>query len=175
MSEKPLGPGQDPEESAAAEPEASPAEPAAFAAPTAHQAPPADAPHSTEAPSAYPAAAAPTFPPAPGYDQPAQGYNQQAPGYDQPAQGYAYAPGYSGVVGKNKVLAGLLGIFLGIFGVHNFYLGYTGKAVTQLLITVLSLGFLSFISGIWGLIEGILILVGSDNFRTDAKGVPLVS
>ena len=26
---------------------------------------------------------------------------------------------------KSKMAAGLLGIFLGTFGVHNFYLGYT--------------------------------------------------
>lgn len=30
---------------------------------------------------------------------------------------------------KSKLVAGLLAIFLGTFGVHNFYLGYTGKAV----------------------------------------------
>lgn len=69
---------------------------------------------------------------------------------------------------KSKLAAGLLGIFLGAFGVHNFYLGYTGKAVAQLLITILSCGFLSFVSGIWGLIEGILILTGSIN--KDAQG-----
>ena len=34
---------------------------------------------------------------------------------------------------KSKIAAGLLGIFLGTFGVHNFYLGNTGKAVAQLL------------------------------------------
>ena len=62
---------------------------------------------------------------------------------------------------KSKLAAGLLGIFLGAFGVHNFYLGYTGKAVAQLLITILSCGVLSFASGVWGLIEGILILTGS--------------
>lgn len=43
---------------------------------------------------------------------------------------------------KSKMAAGLFGIFLGAFGVHNFYLGFTGKAVAQLLITVLSCGFL---------------------------------
>ena len=72
---------------------------------------------------------------------------------------------------KSKILAGLLGIFLGGLGVHNFYLGYTGKGVAQLLITILSLGFLSGISYVWGLIEGIMILVGSIN--VDAQGVPL--
>ena len=69
---------------------------------------------------------------------------------------------------KNKVVAGLLAIFLGGFGVHNFYLGYNGKAVAQLLITVLSCCLLSFISSIWGFIEGILILSG--NIDVDANG-----
>lgn len=72
---------------------------------------------------------------------------------------------------KSKLAAGLLGIFLGAFGVHNFYLGFTGKAIGQLLITLLSCGTLSFVSGIWGLIEGILYLAGSSN--TDAAGNPL--
>ena len=69
---------------------------------------------------------------------------------------------------KSKLVAGLLGIFLGCFGVHNFYLGYTGKAVAQVLISVLSCFALSFVSGVWGLIEGILILCG--NINKDAKG-----
>lgn len=72
---------------------------------------------------------------------------------------------------KSKMAAGLLGIFLGCFGVHNFYLGYTGKAVAQLLLSILSCGILAFVSGIWGLIEGILILTGSIN--VDAEGNPL--
>ena len=73
--------------------------------------------------------------------------------------------------GKSKVAAGILGILLGSLGVHNFYLGYTGKAVAQLLISILSCGILAAISGIWGLIEGIMILTGSIN--TDGKGNPL--
>ena len=72
---------------------------------------------------------------------------------------------------KSKIAAGLLGIFLGSFGVHNFYLGYTGKAIAQLLITLLTCGFGAFVSSIWGLIEGILILTGSIN--VDGNGVPL--
>ncbi len=73
---------------------------------------------------------------------------------------------------KSKIVAGLLGIFLGMFGVHNFYLGYTGKAVAQLLITVLSCCVLSEVSAIWGFIEGILILCG--NINKDAQGNDLV-
>lgn len=72
---------------------------------------------------------------------------------------------------KSKIAAGILGILLGGLGIHNFYLGYTGKAIAQLLISILSLGFLSFVSVIWGLVEGILILTGS--IAVDGKGIPL--
>ena len=75
------------------------------------------------------------------------------------------------VPGKSRVVAGLLGLFLGSIGVHNFYLGRTGRAVAQLLITVLSCFLLSFISGIWGFIESILILSG--NVQVDGNGNPL--
>lgn len=78
----------------------------------------------------------------------------------------------SSAQGKSKIAAGLFGIFLGCFGVHNFYLGYTGKAVAQLLISILSCFFLSPVSAIWGLIEGILILCG--NINEDANGNALV-
>ncbi len=84
-----------------------------------------------------------------------------------------------GTVRKSKVTAGLLGIFLGAFGVHNFYLGYTGKAVGQLVLSAVGLllscvGFGVFLiigAEIWGFIEGIMILAGS--IGTDAKGNPL--
>ena len=75
------------------------------------------------------------------------------------------------VPGKSRVVAGLLGLFLGSVGAHNFYLGRTGRAVAQLLITVLSCFLLSFISGIWGFIESILILCG--NVQVDGNGNPL--
>ena len=62
---------------------------------------------------------------------------------------------------KSKLVAGLLGILVGSLGIHNFYLGYTGKAIAQLLMSVLSCGFLAIASQIWGIIEGIMILTGS--------------
>ena len=102
-----------------------------------------------------------------------QTYQQQS--YQQPYQQTGYQPPvYTPNVGgeaKSKIAAGLLGIFLGCLGVHNFYLGFTGKAIAQLLISVLSCGALAVVSAIWGLIEGILILVG--NISTDARGIPL--
>ena len=74
---------------------------------------------------------------------------------------------------KSRLAAGLLGIFVGALGIHNFYLGYNGKAVAQLLMTVLSCGILSVASSIWGLIEGIFYLVEKEGYTTDAKGNPL--
>lgn len=106
-------------------------------------------------------------------------YNQSAytqPAYaQQPAYGQPVAP--AGYAQKSKLAAGLLGIFLGCFGVHNFYLGNTGKAVAQLLLTVI--GWILIIgpavAGIWGLVEGILILCShyGSQWHRDAQGVEL--
>lgn len=65
---------------------------------------------------------------------------------------------------KSKVVAGILGLFFGAWGVHNFYLGFSGKAFTQIIVTIFTCG----IGGIWGFIEGIMILCGTIN--TDANG-----
>ena len=99
-----------------------------------------------------------------------------APAYaQQPAYGQPVAP--AGYAQKSKLAAGLLGIFLGCFGVHNFYLGNTGKAVAQLLLTVI--GWILIIgpavAGIWGLVEGILILCShyGSQWHRDAQGVEL--
>ena len=102
-----------------------------------------------------------------------QQFQYQAQGqYQQPYQSpYQYQQPQQVVAQKSKIAAGIMGIILGVFGVHNFYLGYTGKAVAQLLISLLSCFILSPISAVWGLIEGIMILTGSIN--TDSKGMPL--
>lgn len=70
---------------------------------------------------------------------------------------------------KSKLVAGLLGIFLGAWGVHNFYLGFTKKAIIQIIVTIVTCG----IGALWGFIEGILILCG--NINTDAKGNKLAN
>jgi TM2 domain-containing membrane protein YozV len=97
------------------------------------------------------------------YGQPGH-YGQQ---YGQPQ----YTPqGYQMVSEqKSKLVGGLLGIFLGSLGIHRFYLGYTTIGVVQILVTIFTFG----IGGIWGFIEGIMILVGADPFKRDANGIPL--
>ncbi|MBP1714387.1 MAG: domain containing protein [Deltaproteobacteria bacterium] len=70
----------------------------------------------------------------------------------------------TGVGGKNRIVAGVLGILLGWLGVHKFYLGYTKPGLIMLLVSILTswtwIG--PVIIGTIGLIEGILYLVKSD-------------
>ena len=40
------------------------------------------------------------------------------------------------VASKSRTAYVLLGLFLGGLGIHNFYAGYTGRGVAQLLITL---------------------------------------
>ena len=111
----------------------------------------------------------------PRYEQPS--YNQP-PIYAQQTyyQAAQQQPGY-GYAQKSKIVAGLLGLFLGGLGVHNFYLGYTGKAVAQLLLTLIGWIILigPIISGIWALIESVLILCSSygSNWHRDGRGQEL--
>lgn len=63
---------------------------------------------------------------------------------------------------KSKIAAGLLGIFLGAFGIHKFYLGYNTQGLILLLITILTCGLGGFITGIIGLVEGIIYLTKTD-------------
>ncbi len=58
---------------------------------------------------------------------------------------------------NKKVLAGVLAILIGSFGVHKFILGYTKEGILQIL-----LSFLCGIGGIIALIEGIMYLTKSD-------------
>jgi TM2 domain-containing membrane protein YozV len=64
--------------------------------------------------------------------------------------------------GKNKITAGVLGILLGWLGIHHFYLGSTMAGVVCILLSCIAVG------GILGLVEGILLLVMSDE-EFDAK------
>ena len=63
---------------------------------------------------------------------------------------------------KNKLVAGLLAIFLGGLGIHKFYLGRGGWGVVYLLLCW------TFIPAIVAFFEGILLLVMSED-RFDEK------
>ncbi len=104
----------------------------------------------------------PPVPPAPnpGY-APQGGYvPPQGPGYapqGAPVQPpYQQPPVYRPVPPKNKVIAGLLAIFLGSFGIHKFYLGQNGLGVLHLVF------FWTYIPSLVGFIEGIVMLCSSN-------------
>ena len=85
---------------------------------------------------------------------------------------YAYAapvfasatPSYASTH-KSRTSYIVLGIFLGALGVHNFYAGYTGRAVGQLCLTVLTLGYLGVVSWIWAIIEICIVEKDSTGLR----------
>ncbi|MGV9631933.1 TM2 domain-containing protein [Streptomyces sp. NPDC003487] len=118
----------------------------------------------------------------PGYGYPNAGPYQQ-PGYAYPPGGHpqgGYPPGpvppgtYTGdphapygydpygrpYSEKSKIVAGVLQLFLGTFGVGRFYIGDVGIGLAQLFTCG---GF-----GIWALIDGIILL--TSNTTTDQHG-----
>ena len=105
----------------------------------------------------------------------------QQPGYGQ--------PGFNAPVqGKSRVVAGLLNLFLGGFGVGDFYLGYTQYGIYKIVISLafvilgfLDLGFLSYIIGLlnyawWAvlLVVAVMTFMGKWIYEKDANGVPTV-
>lgn len=102
---------------------------------------------------------------------------QAPPAFAQPptAQPLPPTPQAAAAAPKSKMVAALLGIFVGAFGVHRFYLGYNPIGIAQLVLGVLGFvtcGITTLASAVWGLVEGIMILTGKIN--KDAAGQPLV-
>lgn len=98
------------------------------------------------------------------------GYDPRAPYGIEPRTGRPYSD-------KQKVIAGILQIFLGKFGIGRFYTGHTGMAVGQLVACMLGVWVFSwFTCGLtalvllWPIIDGIVILASDP---TDAEGRPL--
>jgi TM2 domain-containing membrane protein YozV len=81
--------------------------------------------------------------------------------------GFALTGAAAGGEQKSKLVALLLAFFLGGFGGHDFYLGYTKNAVIKIILTVCT----GFGGGVWALIDFIRLLTGS--ISTDANGVEL--
>jgi TM2 domain-containing membrane protein YozV len=76
-----------------------------------------------------------------------------------------YADTKASEASSKKIAAALFAFFLGAFGAHKFYLGYTKQGVIMLLVFILGfilLGLPSIIIGIIAFIEFILYLVKSD-------------
>jgi len=114
----------------------------------------------------------PTSAPPGWYPEPGTGLNRYWDGQTWGA--YAPVPAHEGgqlqKPHKDKVAAGILGILLGGFGIHKFYLGYTSPGLIMLLCSIAGwvLSCLMFpmvlpiAFGVIGLIEGIIYLTKSD-------------
>ena len=109
----------------------------------------------------YPAGYGSPVPPPgyPAYGMPGYGFDPSAPFGRDPLTGLPLSD-------KSKIVAGLLQLFLGGFGVGRFYLGYSTIGILQLVVSLLTCG----IGAIWPLVDGILILMGN---VPDVHGRPL--
>lgn len=80
---------------------------------------------------------------------------------------------------RSRIAAALMAFFIGMFGIHNFYLGYMRKGLLQVIVSVIGLiivfafGTLFTIGApvvmaLWGIIEGYQLITGA--IRVDADG-----
>lgn len=67
---------------------------------------------------------------------------------------------------RSKVVAGVLQLALGGFGVGRFYSGHPGIAIAQIVVTFVTCG----IGILWPLIDGIVLLAGNPR---DGNGRPM--
>lgn len=124
-----------------------------------------------------------------GYQPPqyTQQYTAQNNGYQPPNYSQQYNPSHEqptystkyivplGYPQKSRIAAALLAFLFGTFGVHNFYLGYTGKGIAQLLLSTIGIilcGLGPIITFIWCIYEGIQLL--KDTVPTDGHGIPFI-
>ena len=70
---------------------------------------------------------------------------------------------------KDRIVYILLALFLGGFGVHNFYAGYKDKGIIQLIVNILggaaTCGLATIGVCIWAVVEAVTV-------KQDAAGVP---
>lgn len=137
------------------------AAPAPVAAPVRVKAPPPPMPNSA------PAAATRSAVPAPRYGANSILFGTQpvaAVAASAPASDVSFDFEEENPNAKNRITFIVLGVLLGMFGAHNFYAGYNKKAIAQVCITVLSVGFASPMVWLWAVIDVCTV------FR-DSKGV----
>ena len=108
--------------------------------------------------------------------RPTQSYHQppyQQPQYQQPPMQVYQQPMLVQPVlinpPKSRLAYILLALFLGGLGIHNFYAGYSGKGVAQLLLTLFLWWTIVVPLGVW-----IWIIVEMCTVDHDASGNPLV-
>lgn len=99
----------------------------------------------------------------------------------------AVAPAQTSMVGyqpgdvrpRSWVVLLALSVLLGMFGAHNFYMGFHSRGTIQWLLTVIGLVsslvmvgfFLLALVGFWVFIEFSMILLGSGKYQTCSRGI----
>ena len=77
---------------------------------------------------------------------------------------------------KKKYIAIILAYTLGVFGIHNFYLGNNSKAVAQILLTTLGsllFGLGMVATSIWVIVETVQLL--TEKVDSDANGYKIMT
>lgn len=113
------------------------------------------------------------YPPQNGYQPPRYTQQVQQPVYNAPPP--PVYPVVQGFPQKSRLAAAILAFMFGYLGVHNFYLGNTGKGVGQLVLGVLGsalCGLGTVASMIWSISEGIKLL--KDEVPADGHGMPFI-
>ena len=80
----------------------------------------------------------------------------RAPGVNLGYAAYTQAAFLPARSPKSRTAYIVLGVFLGAFGVHNFYAGYTARALGQVCLTIFTLPFVPFlaiVSWAWAVVE----------------------
>ena len=132
--------------------------PSCGAAVTVQVSPPVQVAQPTPAPQPYA--------PPPGYPAPPPGYPAPQPGYPAPQPGYPFQPQVA-LGQRARVVYIMLGIFFGIFGIHNFYANRAAPGLGQLLVTIFLgwLGYPLLLVWIWAIVECCTI-------KADGRGTP---
>lgn len=74
---------------------------------------------------------------------------------------------HTGAYPKSKIVAALLALFLGMFGVHKFYLGFTGQGVIMVISTIAGITIFFFVFDLVGfLVLGAVAVVSFTEFVT---------
>lgn len=86
----------------------------------------------------------------------------QPPSYGDPDRNARRALAIQAECRKDHVAAGLLAIFLGVFGVHKFYLGYNQTAFIMLTASIIgglfTFGLAAAVVEVISIIEGVIYL-----------------
>ncbi len=78
----------------------------------------------------------------------------------------AVAPEGMSAEGKSQVVAAVLCFFLGGLGIHDFYLGYVGKGILQIFLSLIIIGFILVIIDFVRILTGNLKPKGGEYAKT---------